>query len=168
MLLCRVCHKELTNLNNPCPRCGFRELSFVGDPKAAEQKMNKMADEARAKFLSEFDFGVTIYRWKDQDGTLVLDRTERLSFGSGTALLDKLCWLDQPFARIPDMQKMELELSVQKNGRSYRGMKISVPVPQGNYLQQVGITLSPDMKVKLLLKNPQGQTQSASTAFLLD
>ncbi len=165
---CRVCHKELTTLNKPCPRCGFRELSFVGDPKAAEQKMNKMADEARAKFLSEFDFGVTIYRWKDQDGALVLDRTERLSFGSGASLLDKLCWLEQPFARIPDVKNMELELSVLRNKQNYRSMKISVPVPQGNHLQQVGITLSPDMKVKLLLKNPQAQTQSASVSFPVD
>lgn len=165
---CRVCHKELTNLNTPCPRCGFRELSFIGDPKAAEQKMNKMADEARAKFLSEFDFGVTIYRWKDQDGTLVLDRTERLSFGRGTALLGKTNWLEQPFARIPDVKNMELELSVLRNSRNYRSMKLSVPVPQGNHLQQVGITLSPDMKVKLLLKNPQAQTQSANVAFLAD
>ena len=165
---CRVCRKELTHPAQTCPRCGFRELSVVGDPKAAEQKMNMMADDARAKFLREFDFGVNSYFWKDQDGQIVLDHTEYLSFGSGSELLGNTRWLDQLFARIPDVEKLDLELSIRRSGQKYRQIPVSVPVPGGKHLQQAGISLSPDMKVRLLLKNPQEQTQSASVSFLLD
>lgn len=168
MLLCRVCHKELTNPAQPCPRCKFKEFSVMGNDTAAQKMLNQMADTARVKFLSDFDFGVTVYYWKDKDGQIALDRSEYLSFGSGSDLVDKTCWLDQLFARIPDVKNMELELSIRMGNRNYRRMTVSVPVPGGNYLQQVGISLSRDMTVKLLLKNTQEQTQSASVSFLLD
>lgn len=165
---CRVCHKELTNPARPCPGCGFQEPAFFGDRTSAEQLISRKADAYRTQYLSEFDFGVTIYRWKDEDGSLVLDHTERMSFGSGSALLDKTCWLEQPFARIPDTQQLQLQLAILRNGQDYRQITISVPVPRGNHLLSAGISLSRDMKVRLLLKNPQEQTQSTPVAFLLD
>lgn len=165
---CRVCHKELTTPARPCPRCGFQEPAFFGDQASAEQLISRKADAFRAQYLSNFDFGLTIYRWKDKDGTLVLDRTERLSFGGGSDLAGKTRWLDQLFARIPDVDAMDLELSIRRNGQKYRQIPVSVPVPGGKHLQQAGISLSPDMKVRLLLKNPQEQTQSADISFLRD
>lgn len=165
---CRVCHKELTSPARPCPRCGFQEPAFFGDPVSAEKIINHKAENHRVQYLSSFDFGVTIYRWKDQDGTLVLDRTERLSFGTGSDLLDKTHWLEQPFARIPDVDAMDLELSILQNGKTCGNIPVSVAVPQGNHLQQAGISLSRDLTVQLLLKNPQEQTQSASVQFLRD
>lgn len=165
---CRVCHKELTTPARPCPRCGFQEPAFFGDQASAEQLISRKADAFRAQYLSNFDFGLTIYRWKDKDGALVLDRTERLSFGGGSDLAGKTRWLDQQFARIPDVDAMDLELSIRRNGQKYRQIPVSVPVPGGKHLQQAGISLSPDMKVRLLLKNPQEQTQSADISFLRD
>ena len=165
---CRVCHNELISPARPCPRCGFQEPAFFGDPSKAEQVINNKADAYRTQYLNGFDFGLTIYHWKDKDGTLVLDHTQRLSFGTGSTLADKICWLDQPFARIPDLAKMDLELSLLHNGNTYRTMQVSVPVPQGNHLLQAGISLSRGMTVQLMLKNPQGQTQSAAIPFLLD
>ena len=163
---CRVCHNELTTPAKPCPRCGFQEPAFFGDPAKAEQIISHKADTYRTQFLSEFDFGITIYRWKDKDGTLVPDRTDRLSFGSGTDLLDKTFWLDQSFARIPDLAAMDLELDIRRNGTGYQTLSVPVPVPKGNHLHQAGISLSRDMTVQLLLKNPQEQTRSAAVSFL--
>lgn len=165
---CRVCHKNLTKPAQPCPRCGFQEPAFFGDPVKAQQLIAHKADAYRSQFLSGFDFGITIYRWKDQDGTLALDRTERLSFGTGSDLTEKTRWLEQSFARIPDLQKMELELSIRRNGQKYRQIPVSVPVPGGNHLQQVGISLSGDQTLRLLMKNPQAQTQSEPISFLRD
>lgn len=165
---CRVCHKELPHPAQPCPRCGFQETGFIGDPVKATELNNQKAAVFRTQYLGNFDFGVTIYRWKDDAGTLVLDRTERMSFGSGSALLDKISWLEQPFARIPDAAQLQLELSILHKGQNYRQLEISVPVPQGNHLQHPGIALSGDMTVRLLLKNPQEQTQSVPVPFLRD
>ena len=88
--------------------------------------------------------------------------------GGGSDLAGKTRWLDQLFARIPDVEKLDLELSIRRNGQKYRQIPVSVPVPGGKHLQQAGISLSPDMKVRLLLKNPQEQTQSADIPFLRD
>lgn len=165
---CRVCHSELIHPAKPCPRCGFQEPAFFGDPARAEQLINQKADAYRTQFLGNFDFGITIYRWKDQDGTLALNYTERLSFGAGTELLGKLRWLDQPFARIPDLEKMNLELSVLRGGQHYRKITVAVGVPRGNLLQQVGISLTRDLTVQLFLKNSQDQTQSETVFFLSD
>ncbi len=168
MSYCRVCLKELNHSGGSCPRCGFQEPAFFGDPAKAQQLISRKADAYRTQYLSQFDFGVTVYYWKDKDGTLVPDRTERLSFGSGEALLGAAQWLDQPFARVPDVEAMGLQLDIRQAGTSYRTMSVQVPVPKGAHLQQAGISLSPDMKVRLLLKNPQDQTQSEPISFLRD
>ena len=165
---CRVCHKELNNPARPCPRCGFQEPAFFGDPNKANQVINQKADAFRNQYLSAFDFGLTIYYWKDQNGQLVLDRTQRLSFGIGSNLAGNVCWLDQPFARIPEVEKLDLELSILRENQNYRKLYVAVPVPQGNHLLQAGISLSRDMTVQLMLKNPQGQAQSTEIPFLLD
>lgn len=168
MLQCRACHKELSNPAQPCPRCGFVEPAFFGDPLKAEQVINHKADIYRNQYLKDFDFGVIVYRWKDDNGVLALDYTERISFGSGNNLLEKCCWLEQSFARIPDVAKLDIEVSVLFRGTDYRKLVVAVPVPQGNHLQQIGISMKSDMTLQLLLKNPEDQTQSGFVDFLRD
>ena len=168
MSKCRVCNKELTNLAQPCPRCGFAEPAFFGDPSKAEQLIKHKADAYRTQYLCDFDFGIVTYRWKDGNGTLVLDHTERISFGSGFELVDNTYWLEQSFARIPNVENLDVEVSILFKGMDYRKLNVSVPAPQGKHLQQVGINLQPDMTLRLVMKNPENQTESTPVAFLLD
>lgn len=163
---CRVCYKELASVAQPCPRCGFVRPAVIGDPNTAEALIARKAEEHQINFLKRFDFGVMIYYWKDQDGTIVLDRKERLSFGIGSDLLNRPLWLAQPFARIPDMQEMHIELSVMDQGTEQLRLPVKLPIPAGSHLQQIGIELMPNMTIQLKLKNAAGQTESAPVLFL--
>lgn len=163
---CIVCNKEIVSPLRPCPRCGFLQPAVVGDAAGAEDFITGKAQKHKQELLGNYDFGLTVYHWKDQDGTVVLDREERLSFGKGDALLAAPVWLNQSFARIPDVDTMELELSIQLGGESAEKIPVTVAVPQGKHLQQVGACIGADLSVKLLLKNPEGQTESGAVQFL--
>ena len=163
---CRVCYKENANLMQPCSRCGFLQPAIIGDANAAEAFVERKARNHRINFLKGFDFGVTVYYWKDQDGMIALDRKERRSFGLGSDMLDNTIWMDQKFARIPDEQQMQVELSVLENGAERLAIPVAVPVPAGAHLQEIGIEVSSDMVAMLKLRNPEGQTASAPVLFL--
>ncbi len=168
MAECRVCHKVFHESQFQCPRCGFRETAVIGDLAHAENINNSKAIPHRVRFLDEFDFGVVTHYWKDDNGTVVPDREATLSFGQGGKLLGREIWLNQLFARIPDTARMELDLRVLRGGKEYRRLSVSLNVPRGAFLQQVGIALTEDMKVSLLLKNEQEQTRSTPVGFLND
>lgn len=165
---CIVCNKEIASPLRPCPRCGFLQPAVVGDAAGAEAFIAAKAEKHKRDLLANYDFGLTVYHFKDQDGTVVPDQEERLSFGKGDALLGEPVWLDQKFARIPEADTMELELSVQLEAEAVEKIPVTVPVPQGRHLQQVGALIGEDLSIKLLLKNPEEQTQSDGIPFLGD
>ena len=143
-----------------CPRCGFRELAVIGDVQAAQALIAQKANKHLISFLRDYDFGITVYYWKDKGGTVTADREQRLSFGTGDLLGGTTRYLDQKFARISGVSDMKLGLSVLKSGKVFLERTVSVPVPPGAYLQQLGLELMPALKFRLKLKNPQGQTES--------
>ena len=166
MITCRVCAKSQIDPFHPCPRCGFLQPAVVGNAEAAEQMIARSVQLAKANFIKGFDFGIIAHYWKDQNGEVVPDHQERLSFGSGQAVLGNTVFLEQQFARIPDVATMELELSILHNGADYCTHKVEIPVPHGKHLQQVGLEMTQDLTVILILKNPEAQTQSEPTVFL--
>lgn len=163
---CIVCNQEIAGPLLPCPRCGFLQPAVVGDAAAAEALIAAKARKHKRELLSHHDIGLTIYHWKDDGGTVALDREERVSFGSGSALLEGVVWLEQKFARIPDAESLELELWVQSDREPVQRTPVAVRVPQGCYLLQVGARIDEDLSLKLLLKNPQGQTESQPLRLL--
>ena len=122
--------------------------------------MAELANRHRIGYLRQFDIGVTVYYWKEKGDQVVLDRQQRLSFGTGETLQGRTCFLEQKFARLPEVTELELQLSVLKNGEKFRELSVSLPVPPGAHLQQLGAALTPSLELLLTLKNPQGQTQS--------
>ena len=162
---CIVCGKELTSPFQPCTGCGFVQPAVVGDAAGAQAFIASKAEKYKQELLEQLDFGIMIFRWKDDKGTLVLDTKERLSFGSGKDLLNRTLWLDQQFARLPDMNTMQLQLSVRRLGLDLATVSVSIPVPQGCHLQQVGLELRDNFTLQLKLKNPQEQTTSEPVEF---
>ena len=158
MRTCKACGKEIQSAL--CLRCGFRQPAVIGDPQGAQSVMAELANRHRIGYLRQFDIGVTVYYWKEKGDQVVLDRQQRLSFGTGETLQGRTCFLEQKFARLPEVTELELQLSVLKNGEKFRELSVSLPVPPGAHLQQLGAALTPSLELLLTLKNPQGQTQS--------
>ncbi|MCC8129608.1 MAG: hypothetical protein LIO51_06705 [Clostridiales bacterium] len=148
---CLVCGKHFEG--GECPRCGFPEIQFPGDPEEGRKKLRPAVDEYRRKLLDRVgQIGVIVCFWKDEDGVVVLDREERLPLGSGTELLGRTAWLPRKFARIPDAQ--ELQLRVYMDGADgSREATVRLPNLLAPELQELGATVDEDMTLRLLLRS---------------
>lgn len=163
---CMACYKEVPEGQAACPCCGFVQYQVIGDTKEALAALELMAGRHRNMFLRNYDLGVMIYTWKDKEGTVVQNQKKRLSFGTGEQLAKETVWLDQLFARIPNVKEMTVELSVGKKGAPERTIPVRIQVPQEKQLQQLGITMNDDLTLKLLLKNETQVKTSEAVCFL--
>lgn len=171
---CLVCHKPLGG-NHTCPRCGFKPAPGIGNPVMVRKMLEEDAAIHRSAFLSQFDFGITCYHWKDQDGTYVSSGTERLSFGTGDKLYDNIIWLDQEFARLPDEDELTIEISVRQQGAPERTVSCRIPALKDALLQRLGLSLTQqedaggkNLCLMLSLKNEKTEVFSGFTSFLSD
>ena len=154
---CLVCHKEFEG--GACPRCGFPVVEST-DVDALLKSMRKEIEAHRKAFEDSLKLELMIYRWKEQDGKVVPDRTERLLLGTWAQLLETPAWLPQQFARIPDREKLELRARVTA-GQESRELTVEIPNLLQPALQSVGAETDRDMRFRLLLKNDRDD-QSAS------
>ena len=93
---CIVCSHTIPTENSMCPRCSFPLYTFGNSPTEIEL-MTLLAEKHRPFLLQHLDFGVHVYRWKDVDGNICLDRRFRRSFGMGQLPLNTRTWLpDHP------------------------------------------------------------------------
>lgn len=166
---CLVCGNPMSSTENDCPRCGFHYLGFTSGTQAEALE----AQKPRAKYyrsntyLPKLDLGITCYRWKDENGTIALASTERISFGTAAALENKTVWLDQEFARLPDEDKLTVEVTVKEQGQADRTLQFTLPALAEPELQRLGIALSDDMKLTLKLKTAGGKREVASQPVAL-
>ena len=171
---CLVCYKPLGG-NHTCPRCGFKPAPGIGNPVMVRKMLEEDAAIHRSAYLSQFDFGITCYHWKDQDGTYVASSTERLSFGTGDKLYDNIIWLDQEFARLPDEDELTIDVSVRQKGAPERTVSCRIPALKEALLQRVGLSLAvredsngKELCMMLSLKNEKTEAFSEFTSFLPD
>lgn len=161
---CIACYKEFPEGADVCPRCNFTNYDTIGDD--AMPALKALAAKHREQFLKKYDLGVMIYTWKDQDGTIVLDQKQRLSFGTVDRLVGKTTWLSQKFARIPDTGSMTVDLSIQKQDTIGRILPVAISLPQEKQLQQLGVSVSDDLTLTLMLKNDTTTKSSKPVDFL--
>ncbi len=77
--ICPVCHTKYES--GDCPVCKFPDIAFPGDPEEGLRLMKPQIDAYREVFLLKLKIGVVSYYWKDQDGSLVLDREQITPLG---------------------------------------------------------------------------------------
>lgn len=171
---CIACRKPLDG-KSTCPRCGFVHAPIIGNPVIGQKIQEEDAANHRISYLSKFDFGITCYHWKDQNGIIVLDTTERLSFGAGDQLFDNTVFLEQEFARLPDEEQLTVDISIQQAGTRERSIACQVPVLKDPLLQRLGLSLglseingAKELSMMLTLKNEQHESYSPLTPFLCD
>lgn len=150
---CLVCNKEFSG--SVCPRCGYPVVESP-DVDALLVSLRPQIETYRREFEQGIRIELVIFRWKEADGNVVLDRKELMSFGRYPELVGRVTWLPQQFARIPDAQRLDLQLQV-----TSLEMTREFIVPVQNLLepalQCVGIEVSGDYRYRLKLKNDTGK-----------
>ena len=167
---CLVCFKPLPLGEDVCTRCGFQHYPGLDDDQEAVRNFQRprAAKSRSEKFLPRFDLGVTSYYWKDENGTIAPDTTKRLSFGTAADMEKKTVWLNQEFARLPDEDKLDIEVSVKQDGAKDRTVRFQLPALKEPQLQRLGLELTQDLQLKLTLKNDKSSVTSDPTPFLPD
>lgn len=154
---CLVCSKEFDG--GVCPRCGYPVVEGT-DVDALLESLRPQIEEYRRAFERGIRIELGIYRWKDDNGSVVLDRKELLSFGTYPELTGRVTWLPQQFARIPDVQTLQLLLRI-----SYGDMSKEISIPIQNLLdpalQNVGVEVARNMQFRLRLKNDLGRENAS-------
>lgn len=157
---CIVCGKEYEK--DKCPVCLFPKIEFPSDPEKGLRAMRPAIDAYRDDFLGQVSIGIVAYHWKDDDGDIVMDRNERIQIGTGKELLGNTKWLAEKFARIPDEEELQVNLSIQVNGED-EVRSVSIPNLMEPELQELGAVVDDALNIQLLLRNSSGSTQSEKT-----
>ena len=166
---CLVCGKPMASNTNDCPHCNFHYLSYTsGSLEEALEVQKPRADYYRSNtYLPRIDLGITCYHWKDENGTIALASTERLSFGTAASLENKTVWLNQDFARLPDEETLTVDVSVKEQGAAERTLRFTLPALKDAELQRLGLQLDSNLKLTLKLKTASGKREVASDAVSL-
>lgn len=147
---CRVCGKEY--IGNECPIDKFPVVVAMEEtPGLAAAVANY-----RKNFFQKIQVGIISYSWKDSDGYLTLDQEHGHRVGNCNELMERVVWLNQQFARIPDVDSLELRIFVDREkNRTEKTAK--VPNLKKPYLQEIGLSINEDLQVVLHLRNEAGE-----------
>lgn len=163
MITCLVCGKQYET--GDCPRCQFPDVQIPGSREKAIQNLKPAIDSYRANFLTTVRVEVLSYYWKDNGGTLVLDREERRLLGTASELMKGEKWLDQAFARIPEAKLLPVRVAI-VCGEESRLLTIPVPNLTGAELQKIGAVMDENCNLRLLLgSDTQTPTRSDPVAI---
>lgn len=164
MVTCLVCGKQYET--GDCPRCKFPDVQIPGmEREQAIVQLKPVIEASRKAFLETVRVEVISYRWKDRNGTIVLDRKDCLELGTGTALAQGEVWLPGKFARIADEAEIPVKIRVTA-GDEVIEKTIRVPNLHKPELQQLGAKLDQDFNITLLLRNDtQKSVQSAPVSL---
>lgn len=164
MVTCLVCGKQYEK--GDCPRCQFPDIQIPGlDRENAIHHLRPAIEACRKVFLETIKVSLVTYRWKDVNGTVALDREERIPLGTGTELFGNEKWLDGQFARIPDQQKIDVTICVKTN-EGEQTKTIAVPNLHKAELQQIGASVDENFRIRLMLRNQsENSTKSDPVAL---
>ena len=165
MITCLVCGKQYET--GDCPRCKFPDVQIPGSREKAIASLKPAIDSYRANFLTTIRVEVLSYHWKDQNGTLALDREERLTLGTASELMQGEKWLEQPFARIPDAKLLPVRIAI-VYGEETRLLTVTVPNLPEAELQRIGAVLDADCNLRLLLGNSTQQPTYSEPVAIFD
>lgn len=147
---CLVCGKIYEAAE--CPRCYFPDVQIMGNRQEELEKLKPTINAYRQQFLNTVKVELMAYRWKDQDGQLVLDRMDRMLLGTADTLQQGEHWLEEHFARIADQKEISVTVCITA-GEEKREMQVVLPNLLKPELQQIGAYVDDDCNFFLLLRN---------------
>ena len=160
---CLVCGKEY--VGSECPRCRFPDVQIPGDRQKAIENLRPAIEAFRTQFLKSVKLEIAAFYWKDEDGTVVLDREERVLLVDGEELQQGPKWLNQEFARIPDEEWVPVTLYITVAGDT-RQEQIMLPNIHSPQLQQIGVETVESCGIRLLLRNVANEMTKSETIQL--
>ena len=170
IMRCLVCSKPLSS-DLVCPRCGFKLAPGLGDPEVVRRLQEEDAEAHCSDYLRQFDFGINCYFWKDQHGVYALERTSRISFGTGDRLYGSTVWIEQEFSRVTkEAHPLTIEVSV-RQGTTERTVACVVPGLSEPLTQQLGLRIDQnngEPAMVLFLRNAVRENCSEPMPFLPD
>ncbi len=147
---CLVCGKDFDS--SECPRCHFPDVQLIGDREEALKKMLPTINQYRKNFADAVKLSLITYRWKDQDGYLVLNNKDVTPIGTAEELMKSEKWLETKFARIADSDKITVTVCIEM-GDDKKNVEISVPNLMKAELQQLGARVDDSFNLSLMLRN---------------
>ena len=156
---CLVCSKEFEGA--ACPRCSFPVIAVPTETLNGENLIAPLIERHRRSFMKSVHIGIVTYRWKEDNGSIALDREDRLLFCEDMALEGGEYWIEQKFARIPDVKTLLLTIFIDY-GSEQSEVTIEMENLTGAALQEVGLRLTADLNWQLLLKNDMGQAAESA------
>lgn len=147
---CLVCGKEYEAAE--CPRCHCPDILIVGDREKALESILPTINQYRKNFAEAVKLSLVTYRWKDQNGQLVLDKKELIPIGTATELMQSEKWLDNKFARIADSKEITVNVCVAMRDDE-QTVTVAVPNLKKEELQQLGARVDDNFTLSLLLRN---------------
>lgn len=154
---CMVCGNIYDS--GKCPRCNFPRMAVVGDYEEGLAKLTETAETYRREYLADIQIGIAVSKWKGHDTQLELERTEVLPLAKGEELLDGEKWCEEYFARLPDRDMLEILLIIRK-ADAQKNITVCLPNLMQAELQQIGIRLSGNMEICLMLRNHTASVSS--------
>ena len=161
---CLVCGKEYEAAE--CPRCHFPDIQIVGDREKALESMMPTIQKYRMNFMRSLKISLVIYRWKDENGQVVLARKEQKPFGTVEELMQGETWLDEKFARLPDQKEIVVTVCIAMGGEE-ESISVSIPNLQKSELQQLGASIDSACNLRLLLRNDTEKPTNSGPVDLL-
>ena len=151
---CPVCNKVFDG--GECPRCLFPVVEST-DQDALLEMLRPQIETHRVEFQKSICFSLLVYYWKEQNDTIEFDREEALPFGNYYDLKGKKVFLPQQFARIPDTNTVDLQVSITITISDQKETKtVAIQNLNEAALQTVGIEVNDRYQFRVLLKNSIG------------
>lgn len=162
---CLVCGKNYEAAE--CPRCRFPDVQIIGDREQTIASLKPTIDAWRTNFLQAVQVKVQLYRWKDKDGMVVLDRVDTAMLGDGNTLRQGAAWLPERIARIAEAEEISVTTHI-TIGADTREFAVTVPNLHRPELQQLGASVDEEFNLRLMLRNASDAPTCSEPVPLFD
>lgn len=154
-MICPVCSKSFET-GSECPRCEFPVIYTTDDDVSVLiVRHAKLIKEFRDRFLETVKVEVINFCWEANGDNLAEKSRTFSSLGTGTELYDNTVFGETKFARIPDVDSVDIFLNIPAGKETIQDT-ISIPNINSPELQQLGITLHKNLSCELILKTESG------------
>lgn len=157
---CYVCGTNIGKAEEYCPCCKECVVDIIGDSTETEKILKDKGEKRRNKLLSQYEIYVAVYKWEGKSQEI------RIAIGSAKDLFHKEKWLEERFARIPDIHMMELKLVIMKDGKE-NVSSVKVESFQSPTLLHIGAVIEDGFQLKIILKNDRNETHTSEAIDLL-
>lgn len=155
---CAVCgYEKIEKGRGVCPVCKFPVLYMATDN---DEKVKELIFEYKKKNLNNIRIYLNTYQYKMEEDNLVLGNIESIRLAVGDELKKgQIQWYNQKFARV-DEKILELSIKVNKFSLESEEKIVQINTPEIEGLWKVGIVLSDEFKVQIVVGNEKNYKKS--------